>query len=376
MIHYLHKQTNTFNTHETKGHTTMIVDLRSDTVTRPTPAMREAMYRAEVGDDVYGEDPTINRLQELAAERMGKEAALFVPSGTMGNALAMLTHTGRGQAVIVGDESHVYHYEAGGVSTLGGAPMWVVPTRADGQLDLEKVRAGIADESDEHVAATALVCIENTHNRRGGLVLSVEQVEEIATLAHSRGVAVHMDGARIFNASVALNVPVSVLAAPVDSVMFCLSKGLSAPVGSLLVGGKEFIRRAHRARKLLGGGMRQAGILAAAGILALEQMVERLAEDHEHCKQLAYGLADYPQIEIAPERVVTNIVNFRLRDAQHELLTEAETLRFLTIAGEHGVLMGSMGCGTIRAVTHYGLEAEHITAALAGIKRALIAMHL
>ena len=354
----------------------MLVDLRSDTVTQPTPAMREAMYRAEVGDDVYGEDPTINRLQEMAAERMGKEAALFVPSGTMGNALAMLTHTGRGQAVIVGDESHVYHYEAGGVSTLGGAPMWVVPTLADGRLDLEKVRAGIADESDEHVAATALVCIENTHNRRGGRVLSVEQVAEIADLAHSCGVAIHMDGARVFNAAVALKVPVSALAAPVDSVMFCLSKGLSAPVGSLLVGNREFIRRAHRARKLLGGGMRQAGILAAAGIVALEQMVEWLAKDHEHCKQLAYGLADFPQIEIAPEHVVTNILNFRLHNAQHEPLPEAETQRFLDLASEQGVLMGPMGGGIIRAVTHYGLEADHITDALTGIRRALIAMQI
>jgi threonine aldolase len=375
MIHYPHHQIYKFQ-NSTKGDTTMLVDLRSDTVTHPTPAMREAMYRAEVGDDVYGEDPTINRLQELAAERMGKEAALFVPSGTMGNAIAMLTHTGRGRAVIVGDESHVYHYEAGGVSTLGGAPMWVVPTLPDGQLDLERVSTGIADESDEHVAATALVCIENTHNRCGGLVLSVEQVAEIADLAHSRGVAIHMDGARIFNASVALNVPVSELAAPVDSVMFCLSKGLSAPVGSLLVGSKEFIRRAHRTRKLLGGGMRQAGVLAAAGIVALEQMVERLAEDHEHCKQLAYGLADYPQIDIAPERVVTNILNFRLRNVQQEQLTETETLRFLERTCEHGVLMGYSGSGIIRAVTHYGLEAEHITAALEGIRRALIAMPL
>ena len=354
----------------------MLIDLRSDTVTHPTPAMREAMYRAEVGDDVYGEDPTINRLQELAAERMGKEAALFVPSGTMGNAIAMLTHAGRGQAVIVGDESHVYHYEAGGVSTLGGAPMWVVPTLMDGSLDLEQVRAAIADESDEHVAATALVCIENTHNRRGGLVLSVEQVKEIADLAHRHGVAIHMDGARVFNAAVALDVPISQLAAPVDSLMFCLSKGLSAPVGSMLVGNKEFIRRAHRTRKLLGGGMRQAGILAAAGIVALEQMVERLAEDHEHCKQLAHGLADYPQIEIVPEHVVTNILNFRLRNVQQERLIEADTIRFLAKAREYGVLMGHMGGGMIRAVTHYGLEAEHIPTALAGIRHAVIAMQL
>jgi threonine aldolase len=354
----------------------MSIDLRSDTVTHPTPAMREAMYHAEVGDDVYGEDPTINRLQELAAQLLGKEAALFVPTGTMGNTIAMLTHTGRGQAVIVGDESHVYHYEAGGVSTLGSAPMYIVPTLADGALDLEKVRAGIADESDEHVAATALVCIENTHNRRGGTVLSVAQVQAVADLAHAHTIAIHMDGARVFNAAIALGVPIHTLVAPVDSVTFCLSKGLSAPVGSLLLGNKEFIRRAHRMRKLLGGGMRQAGILAAAGIVALEQMVERLADDHEHCKQLAYGLADYPQIEIQPEHVVTNILNFHLRNAQQERLSEAETLLFLQKAREYGVLMGPMGGGIIRAVTHYGIDQQHITLALQGIRKALIEMRI
>ncbi len=352
----------------------MFIDLRSDTVTLPTPAMREAMYRAEVGDDVYGEDPTINRLQELAAAYTGKEAALFVPSGTMGNAIAMLTHAGRGQAVIVGDESHVYHYEAGGPSTLGGSPMWVAPNNPDGTLDLDKVKAGIADESDEHVAATALICLENTHNRCGGKVLNVEQIEAVANLAHTHKLALHVDGARIFNAAVALELPVSRLVQNVDSLMFCLSKGLSAPVGSILVGNKEFMRRAHRTRKLLGGGMRQAGILAAAGILALEQMVERLAEDHEHCKQLAQGLADYPQVDIDTEGVVTNILMFTLRNSQQQRATEAETMQFLSKAQEHGVLMGHMGGGKIRAVTHYGLETRDVTTALTGIRRALIEM--
>lgn len=352
----------------------MLIDLRSDTVTVPTPAMREAMYRAEVGDDVYGEDPTINRLQEMAADILGKEAALFVPSGTMGNAAAMLTHAGRGRSVIVGSESHIYHYEAGGPSTLGGSPMWVVPNNTDGTLDLEKVKASIADESDEHVAATALLCLENTHNRCGGTVLPVAYIETIASLAHARGVAVHIDGARIFNAAIALGVPVRHLVRSVDSVMFCLSKGLSAPVGSMLVGDKEFIRRAHRTRKLLGGGMRQAGILAAAGIVALEQMVERLAEDHEQSKQLAQGLADYPQIEIDVEHVVTNILLFRVLNAQQQRLTEAETQQFLGRVKEHDVLMGSMGEGVIRAVTHYGIEPEHITTALTGIRRVLLEM--
>lgn len=353
----------------------MSIDLRSDTVTLPTPAMREAMYRAEVGDDVYGEDPTINRLEELAAECTGKEAALFVPSGTMGNAIAVLTHAGRGRAVLVGDESHIYHYEAGGPSTLGGSPMWVIPNNADGTLDLERVQAGIADESDEHVAATALLCLENTHNRCGGKVLTPQQTSTLAALAHQHGVAVHVDGARIFNAAVALDMPVSRLVQDVDSLMFCLSKGLCAPVGSLLVGKKEFIRRARRTRKLLGGGMRQAGILAAAGIIALEQMVERLAEDHEHAQRLAQGLADYPQVAIDADRVVTDIVIFGLHSAHDQPATLAETEEFLSKVQERGVFMSHMGGGKIRAVTHYGIEQQHITTALTEIRRVLVEMH-
>ena len=352
------------------------IDLRSDTVTLPTPAMREAMYRAEVGDDVYGEDPTINRLQELAAERTGKEAALFVPTGTMGNAIAALTHAGRGQAVLVGDESHIYHYEAGGPSTLGGSPLWVIPNNADGTLDLEKVQAGIADESDEHVAATALLCLENTHNRCGGKVLTIAQTHALADLAHAHNVSVHVDGARIFNAAVALHTSVSALVQDVDSLMFCLSKGLCAPVGSMIVGNKEFIRRAHRTRKLLGGGMRQAGIIAAAGIVALEQMVDRLEEDHEHAKLLAQGLADYPQIAIDADSVVTDIVMFSLRNTDNQPVTSSQTEEFLSRAQQHNVLMGQMGGGKIRAVTHYGIEQQHITTALTEIRRVLIEMHL
>jgi threonine aldolase len=354
----------------------MIIDLRSDTVTLPSPAMREAMYRAEVGDDVYGEDPTVNRLQELAAERTGKEAALFVPTGTMGNVAAVLAHAGRCEAVTVGDQSHIYRYEVGGASTLGGSPMYVIPTDAYGMLDPHKIETGISDGSDEHSAPTALLCIENSHNRCGGTVLNLEQLEALTSLAHSHSIKVHMDGARIFNAAAALDVPVSSLAQEVDSMMFCLSKGLSAPVGSMVVGSRAFIYKAHRMRKVLGGGMRQAGIIAAAGIVALEQMVERLAEDHEHCKQLAHGLADYPQIEIDVDRVVTNIVNFAVLNIQQQRLTHEETLQFLAKAQEHGVLMGTMGEGTIRAVTHYGLDARDIQAALAAIRRALIDLHL
>ncbi len=349
-----------------------MIDLRSDTVTLPTPAMREAMYRAEVGDDVYHEDPTINRLQEMAAERLGKEAALFVASGTMGNAAAVLSHAGRGEAVIVGNQSHIYHYEVGGASTIGGSPMIVVSTDQDGMLAPHEVQINISDGSDEHSAPTALLCIENTHNRCGGTVLSVAQVEQLSNLAHTHGLAVHMDGARVFNASIALAVPVSSLVRTVDSVMFCFSKGLSAPVGSMLVGSREFVHRAHRVRKLLGGGMRQAGILAAAGIIALEQMVDRLAEDHETCKQLAYGLADYPQIDINVDRVVTNMVMFSLRNDQQEALSEEKTMQFLEKAKEHGVLMGHIGQGKIRAVTHYGIDTNDITTTLTGIRRALI----
>jgi threonine aldolase len=353
-----------------------MIDLRSDTVTLPTPAMREAMYRAEVGDDVYHEDPTINRLQEMAAERLGKEAALFVPSGTMGNAAAVLAHAGRGEAVIVGNQSHIYHYEVGGASTLGGSPMVVVPTDPDGMLDPHEVQINISDGSDEHSAPSALLCIENTHNRCGGAVLNVEQVEQLTSLAHIHGLAVHMDGARIFNAAIALGVPASSLVRTVDSVMFCLSKGLSAPVGSMLVGSREFIHRAHRMRKLLGGGMRQAGILAAAGIVALEHMVDRLAEDHETCKQLAYGLADYPQIDLDIDRVVTNMVMFSVRNSHQEPLSEMETMQFLAKANEHGVLMGHIGQGKIRAVTHYGIDTNDISTALIGIRRALIDLQL
>lgn len=349
-----------------------MIDLRSDTVTHPSPAMREAMYQAEVGDDVYGEDPTINRLEELAAERTGKEAALFVPSGTMGNAIAMLTHAGRGQAIIVGDQSHIYLYEAGGASVLGGATMHLVPTLPDGMLNLDRVRTGISDESDEHAAATALICVENSHNRCGGTVLNLEQMESITQMAHAHKLPVHMDGARVFNAATALGIPVSRLARDVDSLMFCLSKGLAAPVGSILVGNKEFIRRARRTRKLLGGGMRQAGILAAAGIVALEQMVERLTEDHEHCQLLAQGLADFPHIAIEPERVVTNILIFTLRHSEQLPYSETETLAFLDRAHEQGVLLSYMGDGIVRAVTHYGLERQHITSALAAIRRTLI----
>ncbi len=352
----------------------MTIDLRSDTVTLPTQAMREAMYRAELGDDVYGEDPTVNRLQELAAEITGKEAALLVPSGSMGNITAVMAHVGRSEAFLVGDQSHIYLAEQGGASTLGGAPRVVVRTDAAGMLDPREVLANIADESDDHNAATKLLCLENTHNYCGGAVLSVEQMETLSDLAHAHGMAVHLDGARIFNAATALGIPVKELVKSVDSVMFCLSKGLSAPVGSMVVGSRAFIKRAHRVRKLLGGGMRQAGIFAAAGIVALEQMVERLAEDHENSKLLARGLADYPQIEIQPERVMTNIIIFSLRDSAGQVLGKEHTRLFVQKCQEQGVLLLAIRNGKIRAITHYGIDAEDVKTALGGIRRALIEM--
>ncbi|WP_052889669.1 low-specificity L-threonine aldolase [Thermogemmatispora carboxidivorans] len=348
----------------------MLIDLRSDTVTQPTPAMREAMYRAEVGDDVYGEDPTVNRLQELAAERLGKEAALFVTSGTMGNTTALLTHVPRGGAAIVGNQAHMYRYEGGGAARLGGIHFWVVSNQPDGGFDQEQLAAAITDDSDEHTPPTLLLCLENTHNRCGGCALSLEQMTTLCRLAHARGVKVHVDGARIFNAAVALGLPVSQLVAEADSVTFCLSKGLSAPVGSLLVGSRDFISRARWVRKVLGGGLRQAGVLAAAGIVALEQMVERLAEDHAHARLLAEGLAELPQIRLAAQCVQTNMVIFRLHDGERAL-PEERCAEFRARLKNEGVLLSSMDDGLLRAVTHYGIERPHIELALAAIKRTL-----
>ena len=269
------------------------VDLRSDTVTTPTPAMREAMYSAEVGDDVYGEDPTVNRLQALAAEKTGKEAGLFVTSGTMGNLAAVLAHCDRGDEVILGNLAHTFLFEAGGISALGGVHSHQIPNQPDGTLALDDILAAIRPD-DAHFPVTRLICLENTHNRCGGVSLSVEYTRQVGELAHEHGLQVHLDGARLFNAAVAQGVSAAELAGPVDSVTFCLSKGLSAPVGSVLCGSGEFIHRAHRIRKQLGGGMRQAGVLAAAGIVALETMVDRLAEDHARARTLASRLQALP----------------------------------------------------------------------------------
>ncbi len=336
--------------------TTHRIDLRSDTVTHPTPAMREAMYHAEVGDDVYGEDPTVNQLEELAAERLGKEAAIFVPAGTMGNATAILVHCRRGDEVLAGDRAHIFLYEVGGAARLNGSPIRAIPTLPDGTLNREKL-AGSFFGDDVHEARTGLLCLEDTHNMCGGRVIAPETLRELAAPAQARKLPVHMDGARIFNAAIALGIPVSALAAEVDSVMFCLSKGLSAPVGSMLVGSSDFIAEARRVRKLLGGGMRQAGIIAAAGIVALNEMVERLAEDHANARKLAEGLANISGVSVDPSVVESNMVFFGAADGENERLVEA-------VAAE-GLLLSGSDDGRIRAVTHYGITAEDIDTALA-----------
>ncbi len=334
----------------------MTIDLRSDTVTLPTPEMRRAMMEAEVGDDVYGEDPTVNRLQALAAELTGKEAALFVTSGTQGNMVSILTHCGRGDEVIVGDRSHTYLYEQGGMAQLGGIHPRVIPNRPNGTLDPEDVLNAIRPENI-HFPRSRLLILENTHNFCYGSPITPEYTREIGQLVHERGLRLHIDGARIFNAAVALGVDVKALVEPADSVTFCLSKGLSAPVGSVVCGSREFIEEAKRVRKVLGGGMRQAGVIAAAGIIALTKMVDRLAEDHANARRLAEGLANIPAFEVALDRIRTNIVYFDVvngRTAQ-ELVERAR---------EAGVLLLAMGPYRIRAVTHYGIEAHHIHEAL------------
>ena len=341
------------------------IDLRSDTVTLPSPAMREAMARAELGDDVYGDDPTVNRLEALAAERVGKEAAVFVASGTMGNLSALLAHCGRGDTAIVGAECHIYNYEAGGASALGGVVYRVVPNLPDGRLEAAALEAAAEGVADAHFAAPRVVCLENTHNRCGGAALPPEYMREVAGLAHARGLALHLDGARVFNAAVALHVDVRAITQHADSVTFCLSKGLAAPVGSVLCGSAAFIGRARRVRKMLGGGMRQAGVLAAAGIVALEQMVDRLAEDHANARLLARGLASIPQISIDPAAVQTDLVYFGLRDTP---LAPEEFVRALR---ERGVLMGTAYGGRVRAVTHYGIDASDVEEALEAVAQVL-----
>jgi threonine aldolase len=342
-----------------------LIDLRSDTVTQPTPEMREAMARAEVGDDVYGDDPTVNQLQQTAAELMGKEAALFVPSGTMGNLAGILAHCQRGDEVIIGNKNHSFLFEAGGMSALGGIHSYQVPNQADGSLLGEDVEAAIRPD-DAHDPVTRLVCLENTHNRCGGTVQNVAYTRDICKLAHARGLSVHLDGARLFNAAAALQVEAKELAQPVDSVTFCLSKGLCAPVGSLLCGSREFIRRAHRARKMLGGGMRQAGVLAAAGLVALDKMVSRLGEDHERARKLAQGLRSIPALRLDPGTPATNMVFFDLGPEVRQSAEELES----RLRGR-GILIAASGTRRFRFVTHYWIDDKAVEKTVAAMAEAL-----
>jgi threonine aldolase len=330
-----------------------IIDLRSDTVTHPTDEMRKAMFEAEVGDDVFGEDPTVNRLEAMAAERMGKEAALFTASGTMSNILSVLTHTRPGNEIILGSEAHIFWYEVGGAAALGGLVMRTVPNDAKGQLSLTDIEKAIRDKTNIHFPETALLCLENTHNRCGGAVLTPEYTSKVTRLAHYHGLKVHLDGARIFNAAVALGVPASDLTKDVDSVCFCLSKGLSAPVGSLLCGSADFVEHARKRRKMLGGGMRQAGVIAAAGIVALNTMIDRLAEDHVNARMLAAGLVNIQGISLAQAKVATNIVMFDLAPA---LSGE----QFLDKLDDKGVKIGNRGGNSFRAVTNRMVTARDI----------------
>lgn len=342
------------------------IDLRSDTVTWPTVEMRKAMAEAAVGDDVYGEDPTVNQLEAEAARRLGKEAGLFVSSGTMGNLVAVLTHCGRGDEAIVGDKAHTFLYEVGGMSALGGVQPRTVPVQPDGTLSLDAIRHAIRG-NDVHFPPTRLIALENTQGTVGGIPIPMAYIDDVGALAHSYDIPLHIDGARIFNAATALGCDVADLVAAADSVSFCLSKGLCAPVGSVLVGSHDFIRHARRARKILGGGMRQAGVLAAAGLIALRDMTGRLGDDHANARLLAEGLSELPQIEIDLDRVQTNMVFFGLREDAGLTAPElAERLK------AHNILIMDMDDTHFRAVTHYWIRPEHIIEILVALQEELL----
>jgi threonine aldolase len=330
------------------------IDLRSDTVTMPTPEMRQAMAYAELGDDVFGEDPTVNRLEAQMAECLGKQAGLFVPSGTMGNLTSLLAHCGRGDEVILGDLSHSFLYEAGGMAALGGIHPYTVPNQSDGTLRLTDIESAIRSDNP-HFPISRLICLENTHNRCGGVPLTPEYTRQVGDLARRYSLKLHLDGARIFNAAIALDVPAAELAAPADSIMICLSKALCAPVGSVLCGDEIFIQRARRVRKQLGGGMRQAGVIAAAGIVALENMVDRLVEDHKRARILAERLRDVPGLILESERPPTNMVYLQF--------TEDAPISAPELAqkcSEKGIKLSTLGPHRMRLVIHYWIDDQAI----------------
>ena len=340
------------------------VDLRSDTVTRPTRAMRDAMYNAELGDDVLGDDPTAKRLEAMAAERLGKEAALIVPSGTMANLVSLLTYARRGDEVIVGSQAHVLQVEVGGAAGLGGVQLRPARNDDHGHLDLDEARAMIRP-SAPYGPRTAAIFLENTHNICNGSALSASYTAQVAEIARAAGAALHIDGARIFNAAVAQETTVAALAKDADSVSFCLSKGLACPIGSVICGGEEFIQQARRLRRTVGGGMRQVGVIAAAGIVALEEMVDRLADDHANARVLAEGLARLPGIKIDPSLVQTNLV-FCTTDG-----IDGNDL----VAGlrERGVL-SSGSPQRLRMVTHYGIERQDVEYALQAVREVVASL--
>ena len=340
------------------------VDLRSDTTTLPTDEMRQAIAESELGDDVFQGDPTVNKLQDLAAQRMGKEAALLVPSGTMANLASILTHCGRGAEVILGNRAHTYKYEKGGISAYGGIHSTQIPNQDDGTMQLEDIRAAIRG-IDDHFPVTKLICLENTHNVCSGAPLSVTYTKEVANLARAHNIKLHIDGARIFNAAVAQGVEVQELVEDADSMSFCMSKGLAAPVGSIICGSKDFIDQARGIRKGLGGGMRQAGIIAAAGIVALETMVDRLQEDHTNARLLADGIADLSGIVLDPETIKTNIIYFDMDD------NAIESADFLTVLAAKGIQFFDTGPRRFRMVTHYGITAEDILYTIDAFKQTL-----
>ena len=329
-----------------------VIDLRSDTVTRPVPAMREAMATAVVGDDVIGDDPTVKALEEAAAAAVGKEAALFVPSGTMANLVSLLTHCGRGDEAIVGSESHILHHEGVGAPALGGISLRSVQNDARGHIDAAEVEAAIRGGSPR----TTVVCLENTQNRRGGAAIPVSEMRQIAEVAHASGAALHVDGARIFNAAIALETDAKTLLADADTVSFCFSKGLGAPVGSVLTGSSDFIERTRPIRRQVGGGMRQSGILAAAALYALEHHVARLTEDHANAKRLAQGLATMPGVIVDPDAVDTNMVFLRFEGI--------EGPQFQAALAERGVLASTPVPGALRMVTHLDVSADEIEEAI------------
>jgi threonine aldolase len=331
-----------------------LIDLRSDTVTKPTPEMRRAMAEAEVGDDVLQEDPTINRLQEIGAAKLGKEAALFVPSGTMGNLISVLAQCGRGDEVILGNSCHTYLFEAGGIAALGGVHPFSLPNQPDGTLELDAIRNSIRAENI-HFPVTRLIMLENTHNRCGGVALTSEYTQAVGHLAHKTNIALHIDGARIFNAAAATGTTAMDLAAPADSITFCLSKGLCAPAGSLICGETTFIDRARWIRKQLGGGMRQAGILAAAGIVALDRMVDRLVEDHLRARRLAESLAEIKGVIYEMGLPQTNMIFLTFGDE-----IKLSTAQILAGLRSHGILASAVKSRQIRMVTHYWIKDNDI----------------